>query len=207
VGRDTRELLDHQEGRRMLGGPAQRGVTIIEMMIVIVIISIVLALGLPSLSEWIQNAQIRTAAESVQSGLQLARNEAVRRNANVRFSLTASDGSVAWIVSCVNVTTACPATIRQRAATEGGGTARAGISTAAPVSAYGTALTSGTGLPAEVSFNGLGTIGTGTNMTRIDITNAAAATARRLVIVVNSGGLIRMCDPALVLAVNAQGCE
>jgi type IV fimbrial biogenesis protein FimT len=191
----------------MLARRTQRGVTLVELMITITVFAILLALGMPSFSEWIQNAQIRTAAESVQSGLQLARNEAVRRNVNVRFALTASDGSVAWTVGCVNATTECPASIRQRTAAEGGGTARAGVSTATPVPAFNTAMASGTGLPAEIGFNGLGAVTPGTSITRVDITNAAAATARRLVIVVNSGGLIRMCDPALNLSSNPQGCS
>ncbi|MES2536085.1 MAG: GspH/FimT family pseudopilin [Pseudomonadota bacterium] len=187
----------------------QHGVTLIELMIVIVVFSIVLALGMPSFSEWIQNAQIRTAAESVQNGLQLARNEAVRRNVNVRFDLTASDGTVAWTVGCVN-TAQCPASLRQRAAEEGGGLARAGVSTATPLPAFTTAIASTTGLPAGVTFNGLGAVpsaNAGTDITRIDITNSASATARRLVIVVSNGGLIRMCDPALSLSSNPQGCN
>jgi type IV fimbrial biogenesis protein FimT len=43
--------------------------------------------GLPSFAAWIQNTQIRTAAESFQNGLQFARAEAVRRNANVQLVL------------------------------------------------------------------------------------------------------------------------
>ena len=45
------------------------------------VLGIMLALGLPSFVETIQNMQVRTAAESILDGLQIARSEAVRRNA------------------------------------------------------------------------------------------------------------------------------
>ena len=59
-----------------------------ELLIGIAIIGILLALAAPNFAVWIQNSKIRTAAESIQNGLQLARAEAVRRNAQVRFQLT-----------------------------------------------------------------------------------------------------------------------
>jgi prepilin-type N-terminal cleavage/methylation domain-containing protein len=60
------------------------GFTIIELMITLAVLGVLLALGMPSISSWLQNTQIRTAAEGMVSGLQLARAEALRRNANVR---------------------------------------------------------------------------------------------------------------------------
>jgi type IV fimbrial biogenesis protein FimT len=170
---------------------------------------------MPSFTHWIQNTQVRTAAESLLNGLQMARNEAVRRNANVRFNLTGTSGLVVWNVGCVTVTDDCPATIQSRAGAEGGGNARVGISTAAPASPlpanqYSAAIASGSGLPAGATFNGLGAIPSaniGTDITRIDITNVGLASARRLVIIVGPGGLIRMCDPLLAAATNPQGCS
>ena len=65
-----------------------KGFTLVELLIGIAIIGILLALAAPNFAVWIQNSKIRTAAESIQNGLQLARAEAVRRNAQVRFQLT-----------------------------------------------------------------------------------------------------------------------
>ena len=193
----------------------QRGVGLIELMIGITIVSILLAMGVPSFSLWIQNTQNRTAAESILNGMQLARVEAVRRNTNVRFDLTDSTGLVAWNVGCVVVTTDCPATIQGRVAIDGSVNARIGVSTSAPPSPipanqYSTAIATGTGLVAGVTFEGMGRIPTaniGTDVTRVDITNIAAPTSRRLVVIVGAGGQIRMCDPALALATNPQGCS
>lgn len=197
----------------------QSGVTLIELMIGIAIVALLTVIGAPSFSLWIQNTQTRTAAESIQNGLQIARTEAVRRNANVRFSLTDAGGTVAWTVDCVNVTADCPAGIQSRSGSEGGVNARAGISVAAlpspiPSGHFNTALAAGTGLPAGVTFDGMGRVpalnpdGTANNddITRIDVTNVNAG-VRRMVIVIGTGGQTRMCDPAIALAANPQGCS
>jgi type IV fimbrial biogenesis protein FimT len=167
----------------------QGGFSLIEMMIGIVIVSLLLVVGVPSFSLWMQNTQTRAAAESILNGLQIARVEA-------------------WTVTCVTVTVDCPAgNIQSRNAGEGGTNARAGVAVA--VGALGTPLAAGAGLPTGVTFNGLGRVpaaNIGTDIARVDITNAAAANARRMVILVSSAGQARMCDPALAIADNPQGC-
>lgn len=193
----------------------QRGVTLVELMIGIAIVSILLVMGVPAFTLWIQSTQNRTAAESVLNGLQLARTESVRRHAVVRFDLTDASGLVAWNVGCATVTADCPATIQSRPAAEGSVNAKVGVSTATiplptPAGHFGTAITAGTGLTAGVSFNGLGRVpnaNVGTDIARIDITNAANSDARRYVVIVGTGGQIRMCDPALAFADNPQGCS
>lgn len=196
----------------------QRGVSLIELMIGIAILSILLATGMPMFGQWIQNSQVRTAAGSILDGLQLARNEAVRRNVNVRFNLTNAAGLPTWTV-CVVSGDECGEVIQQRSSAEGGSNARVGISTASPPTPvpdtqYSAALAAGAGLSedggAGVTFNGVGAIpvaNIGTDITRVDVTNAVANDARRLVIIVGTGGLTRMCDPLLKLADNPQGCS
>lgn len=194
----------------MLNPTRQFGVSLIELMVGIAIVSLLMVMGAPSFSLWIQNTQVRTAAESIQNGLQIARTEAVRRNVNVRFNLTDAGGMAAWSVDCMNVTADCPAGIQSRSGGEGGTNARVGISVDAAIPVIGTAITAGTGLLAGVTFDGLGRIPTanvGTDIARIDITNAARADARRMVIIINTGGQTRMCDPAIALAANPQGCS
>lgn len=193
----------------------QRGVSLIELIVGMTIVAILLVMGVPTFSLWIQNTQNRTAAESIQNGLQLARVEAIRRNANVRFNLSDATGLVTWDVGCVTVTQDCPSNIQRKIAIDGTVNARVGISRSAPPAAvpanqYSTAIAAGTGLAAGVTFGGTGRIPTtqiGTDITRIDITNAVASTSRRLVVIIGAGGQIRMCDPALALSANPQGCS
>src|SRR5262245_58381829 len=78
----------------------QRGFTVIEVVIVITIAGLLLAAALPSAGTWIRNSRIRTAAESISTGLQKARNEAVRRNQNVGFYLVSD-------VDAISLTNAC----------------------------------------------------------------------------------------------------
>jgi type IV fimbrial biogenesis protein FimT len=209
-------LLGDQKRRRMLAMKRQGGFSMLELAIGIAIVSVLAMSAMPSFSVWIQNSRTRAAAESVQDGLQTARNEAVRRNSKVRFALTDPNGQVAWTVGCVVVKPDCPAVIQMRSGAEGGSNAHAGVSTdaapsALPANYYGTPLAAGAGLGsgAGVTFNGLGAVpaeNVGGDITRVDVINAGGG-ARRLVIAIGSGGTIRMCDPALSLDTNPQGCS
>jgi len=193
----------------------QRGVTLLELMLGIVIMTFLLAMAVPSYSDWIRNTHNRTAAESVLNGLQMARNEAVRRNTLVRFNLTDSNGTVAWTVGCVVASATCPAVIQSRVAEEGTDQARVGVNKVAlpstiPAGTFDAALAAGSGLSAGVTFNGFGRVpsdNVGDDFTRADITNVKADSARRYVVLVGVGGQIRMCDPKRPFATDPQGCS
>lgn len=169
-----------------------QGVSLIELMIGMIIIGILLSIAIPSFSSWIQNARIRTTAESIQNGLQLARAEAVRRNSLVQFSRGAGTSSN-WTVGCTTPigdlngdgVADCPAVIQSRSAAEG--STNVNISATADL----------------VVFNGLGRVtpaGTPANDINIPtdgVCAAGAATAglnKCLRIMVSPGGQIRMCD-------------
>lgn len=161
------------------------GLTLIELMIGITILALLLLLGLPGYATWIQSSKIRTASESVQSGLQLARAEAVRRNTQVSFALTGND----WSVDVVNPVQ----NIQRRSGTDG--TAGAVIAATQNV----------------VAFNALGRVTPAATVT-LSVTNpgggtcqAAGGAMRCLNVTVLAGGQIRMCDPALP-ATNPQSC-
>lgn len=201
----------------------QAGFNLIELMVGVSILAFLLAAGAPSFTRWLQDAQNRTAAESVLNGLQLARVESLRRNTLVRFNLTDASGKVAWSVGCVVVTPDCPASIQSRDGQEGGRNARLGVARDAiprpPGAGYfSNALSAGTGLGTTtgtsgapgVTFDGTGRAPRATggrDITRIDITNAALAEARRYVLTISPGGQVRMCDPALNFSSNSQGCS
>ena len=85
----------------------QQGFSLIELMITLAIAGVLLALGVPSLMTMMATTQSKSVAESIQSGLKLARAEAIQRNAPMRFqfvnSLTStcaySTSSMLWVVS------------------------------------------------------------------------------------------------------------
>lgn len=184
----------------LTGLTMQRGVSLIETMIGLVIASLLLSVGVPSFSTFMQNTQIRNAAEAMQNGLSLARTEAVRRNTNVRFTLgTASS----WTVGCVTADPDCPATIQARTAAEG--SARAVVNLSEVVASTNAAAASPV-ISSEISFNGLGKVRAlpAGNNAVINISNptagtcaAAGGTMRCLRVVVSAAGQVRMCDPKL----------
>lgn len=185
----------------------QGGFGLIELMIAIAIFGIIIAMGAPSFSTWIQSSQVRTAAESIVNGMQLARAEAVRLNTTTRFSMNSTSGLVDWEI-CSTANSPCPTAniIQQRSNTEGSLNARVGVyedGDGNPASNYATVVPAGNEMPTHVTFNGLGrVVKDGSDDTvRIDVTNAINPSARRLVILVSyPGGQIRMCDPALTVS-------
>ena len=168
------------------------GFSLIELMIAVTIIAFLLAVAMPNYRAWIQNTKVRTAAESIQTGIQKARAEAVTRNARVAFTLGANSG---WIVGCPTVTGTCPAVIEQRQATEG--SSNTVTITATPAGAT------------TVVFSNLGTrVANAADFTDLTITiNTLSASEKRdLKVLVGASGNVRMCDPLLSLATNPQGC-
>lgn len=200
----------------MLKHPARNtGFTILELMIGLAVLGIVLMIGLPSLATWLQNTQIRTAAESMQAGLQMARAEALRRNTTVRFQLVNSLAAgcalsatgTNWVVSQADVTGNChvapsdttaPQIIQKKAGAEG--------SPNAVITATG---------GSSVTFNGIGRVVGANPITRVDISNTrggACKTAageepmRCLRVTVSSAGQVRMCDPSVTDVTDPRSC-
>jgi type IV fimbrial biogenesis protein FimT len=177
---------------------AQRGVSLIEIAVVLTVLAILVSQAVPSFAAWIRNTQIRSATESLQNGLQLARAEAIRRNRSVQFTLDNVPAS-SWTIGCAtpidngtaNVEDAgdCPAVIQQRVSA-GEGTDGAQLA-AMPTAAR------------TVTFDSIGRVVTNVGgtptLTQVDATDPALASdrARPLRLTVGAGGDVRMCDPAL----------
>jgi len=207
----------------------QRGFSLIELAVVLAVVAILYRIAAPSFGAWISNTQTRTAAESIQNGLQLARAEAIRRNRSVIFWLTAQGtGGADWMVACSPKWVAGAGAVPENPGDCPGPTSTTtgapAFTTTAPVNwiQYHTASAQQTPqvqvatLPGGsylVTFNSLGMESlnnddTSAPMTEIDITNpsAPAATARPLRVTIN-GGSIRLCDPNLTLANDPRGCN
>jgi len=204
----------------------QRGLGLVEVMVVVVIMGIVMAMAAPSFGAWIAGTRIRATAESLLAGLQYAKSEATTRNTRVRFQLTSSLGSdcvrdaraASWVVDVVDADpdadsvegqcnaapsdTAAPSILQVRAATEAGG--RVQVDAEAD----------------QVVFNGLGRqVPTGAAATadtiNIDITPASGSGScvadggkvTCLRVVVSPAGQVRMCNPNIATKGDPQACE
>lgn len=66
---------------------AERGFTLVEMLIVMAILALILAVVPPLFSSSLSSATLRAAARDVAAGLRSARSEAITLNQEVRFRL------------------------------------------------------------------------------------------------------------------------
>lgn len=181
------------------------GFSLIELAVSVVIVGIMFALAVPSYFLWIQNSQIRTAAESIQNGLRFARAEAVRRNTPIRFQLTSSTISD-WTVCLPSSTTATDCnnpqqTLQSRSGKEGSTNVVVGVWTSVNPNPYTAASTATP--PNGVTFNGLGGAGAAGDITRVDVTNpkiSPATDQRWLVVTISPSGSVLMCDPSSLLS-------
>lgn len=210
----------------------QRGFTLVELFIGLMIVAMLLAMAAPSFSSWIQNTQIRTTAEAVQNGLQLARAEAVRRNTLISFQLvTTLDSTCAlstagpnWVVSLVaspSSLTSAASACNQAPNSPPADPAVLAVATDPYIvqkfdgtnTARNVVIAAG---QSAINFNGLGRVApTVTADIDIDITNPAGGVCKEasgpmrcLRLLVSPSGQIRMCDPAIASSnpPNPQGC-
>lgn len=204
------------------------GFTLIEMLVALVILAILVFVALPNFTMWIQNTKIRTTAQDLLNGLQLARAEALRRNARVELALTDAEPMVAnvgalpvtsgrnWIVR-VNTGGAYTAADF----IQGGGVSVTGATNAQMKADRETSSAPGSSDVDTVIFGGLGqatAVSEGDfplfQVVSIQVTNpaggacaAAGGSMRCLTVQATIGGQVRLCDPALAtFPANPQGC-
>lgn len=183
----------------------QRGLTLVELMVTISILTVLFLLALPDFRAWIENTRVRSVAEALQNGVRQAQAEAVRRNRTVVFFLTnAEPGAAAaaqvngvnWGMRALPLLPADPVEF-----------IRGGVfADLAP----GVAVATDTNA-AAICFNTAGqqvavpAEGCVPAVTTFQVSKANAD--RSLNIVVALGGRVRMCDPAKTLsATNPDGC-
>jgi type IV fimbrial biogenesis protein FimT len=189
-----------------------RGFTQIELGIVLVVIGILLGFGIPNAQIWLQNMQIRAAAESVAVGLNLARAEALRRNRPVEFVLTDGAPSQSSFSSMVPLKSGRSWVVR---------IARTDASSILPAdfiqARSGEEGTRNVLVDADIDrvvFDGVGTVQSeAAGLAFIRFTNAEGASRceteggpyRCLNVTIAPGGAVRTCDPK-VSAADPRAC-
>lgn len=173
----------------------QCGFNLIEVMITLTVLAVLITLGAPGFADWIQAQRLRTSAEAITNGMQVARGEAIRRNLAVSFGL-ALPPTTAWAV-CEATVSPCDSTtpagsfIQSKSAQEGSGSTNVAATPAGAI---------------LVTFSPLGNVidnpDGSARLTQVDVTppdptecSAAGGSKRCLRVVVSPAGSIRMCDP------------
>lgn len=79
---------------------AAAGFTLPELLIVMTVLAILVAAGLPSFGEFVRNQRLKTASFDLFSTLVLARSEAINRNASVTLApVVAGNWGSGWTVT------------------------------------------------------------------------------------------------------------
>jgi type IV fimbrial biogenesis protein FimT len=187
---------------------SQRGFNLIEILVSLAVLGVLMALGVPAFSGWLQNQQIRAAGEAIVNGMQVARGEAIRRNLAVQMVVVppATGWSVCEAtVSPCDVTTMADPTLAIQSRAHEEGTSNAQIATAP-------------GGAIAVTFSPLGSVIANFDaspiLTQVDVKNPGggacqteSGSMRCLRIVVTGGGSVRMCDPTpTIVAPDPRAC-
>lgn len=202
--------------RRRVGG-----FTLTELLVGIAIVAILLGLGVPSISGYLQSAKLNAAAQSYLAGIQTARTTAIRQNLVAQFVLTDTPVETAnladalvpnpngqnWVARVTDPTRAPPAflLIEAKSATEGS------ASFATPPSVLIAGLSAPTPFTGVLGFNGFGATADQNTYTFV-LQNpqgglcAPAGPMRCPNVLVPAGGLARICDPLVTAATDSRGC-
>lgn len=198
-----------------------RGVTLIEIAVTLTVIGLLLMAVMPSVGVWIRNTQVRNTASSMLAGMQLARNEAIRRNAAIRFSLVSltdsavmnsscalSGAGVSWVVSVRDPTGNCQYTPSNVAADA---TDPMIVQSSAGGVGGRNVVVEGkraNGAPADsVTFNGFGRVESALPIRFINVRNETTGNDyRSLRIELAPGGSVRMCDLAVTATTDPRYC-
>jgi type IV fimbrial biogenesis protein FimT len=175
---------------------AQRGVTLIELLVAISIGLILIMFAVPAYNTWTSDAEEQNAAASIADGLRFATAEAIKQNRNVEFEIDPAAGSGGWVVRVAGDATV----LRDNRAGEG---AYRATVTAAPagrtlITFNSLSLVEGTNLDTTFPFNSLD----------VSVANSTRANAGAVlrVLVGNGRTGIKVCDSRYVYPANVKGC-
>lgn len=176
---------------------SHKGMTLIEIIISMSIISISIALGMPAFVKWTQDTSVRSQAEQLQAVILATRSYAVARNEWVKLQFKEKTGLASWEIGCVRVTINCIDKIDAKIFSEsspiriGAGLANSSLDIKTP-------LEIGAGLPASISFNSQGLAANQAKdkeIIRLDVMHKDKPKDLRLIIQIGISGDVKICNP------------
>lgn len=187
-------------------GQAERGLTLIELMITITVLGFLLAMMAPAMGTWMANSKVRGIAESLQNELRLAQSTAVERNRQAVLALTNATPALTatpvanglrWFVRVLPLVSAetVDSTYLIHASTQA---VQAGVTITGPALVCFNSM----GHPVTNSSTGLSVSCSAPTSATSPITYTVAHTGadRTLKVLVYMGGQVRLCDAAKTLS-------
>lgn len=203
----------------LMPNPAQRGVSLIELMIGLALLAFVLMMGVPAFGAFLQNQKLREAATMTFAEASYARAEAIRLNATVQLVFTDDEPDISTFKNAVASTSGRNLLVRGNVYNPATGQSESKMldvklqregSGQTDLTATGVQLASTTGL---IEFTPLGGTTLAADET-IQVTNPAGGDCktaggpmRCLNVVITRGGQIRLCDPAVTTAGDTRSCN
>jgi type IV fimbrial biogenesis protein FimT len=202
----------------------QRGITLIEILIVVTIIAVLTLIAVPNFAVQLRNAQIRTAAEQLQNDLRLAQAQAIATNRQVEFVMSTAMSTAAapqpaasasatasyWYAATVPLYAGDPMSLTQVAAgsTGGAGAASTQVTVTAPTNANTLCFSPSGRLTAISSSTATITCSVPTgNPAAFQVrSNTSPATFVQLNVTLSAAGQVRLCNATKSLASYPDGC-
>jgi len=174
----------------------RNGFSLIELLIAVSIFALLLALAGPMMSDFMNNSQIRNAAEAMLEGVRQAQTTAIAANWQTQLTVTPGSG---WQIQYVNPDTSVSVPVPPAPYSLLDGAPHATVSPTPPGAT-------------EITFDGFGNIvanpDTSATISCINVTNPNVGAPRNLRVVIsktNTVGATMLCDPAAV-AGEPQAC-
>lgn len=158
----------------------ERGFTMVELLIAMVIAAMLMLLALPTYTEFMRNTRIRNTADSIAGGIRLTQTEAIRRNQDVEFIVAGTGWQIRDPLG--------PQVLHDELFSDSAGQLTVNANPPGAV---------------KLTYSGLGQLRQPTNpddgtttMTSVDVTHTTVPTARALRVITEAFGTnARVCDP------------
>lgn len=160
----------------------QRGFTLIELIVVMVVLGILLAMAVPSFTTLMDSIRVKRAGDAVSAFLVNTKSEAIKRNTTVRAIVQSASSGATW---CIGMTTASTCDCLTAGSCQIDGVDRI-ISS----SAYKNILLDGPDDGHAFVFSALRGTVTGNETVEFESDNA-----QKLNVVVGLTGRVRLCSP------------
>ena len=93
---------------------AQRGFTMLELMVTVSVLAVLLAVVAPSMSTFVASQRVKTGSFDLYSTMMFARSEAIKRRGNVDIVSATTDWTSGWSIVCPVPTCAAAETLRNQ---------------------------------------------------------------------------------------------